>query len=152
MGRRYSGVGSAAVGTNLTVLALESAATIRPEIYEFVIGSGANAPGDLATIFHLERFTAAGTEGSGFTPYAIDPADLALSLADYGTGLYTLEPTYTAGAILYNLPLNERGTFRWVASPGSGFKSPATAASGTGLQSQSSGGTVVHQATMLHEE
>ena len=151
MGRRYSGIGSAAVGTNLTVLALESATTIRPEIVEWVIGVGANAPQDLATIFHLERFTAAGTEGSGFVPFAHDPADPA-SLADYGTGLYSVEPTYTANAILYKLPLNERGTFRWAANVGSGFKAPATAASGIGLQSQSSGGTVVHQMTMLHEE
>lgn len=152
MARRYSGVGSAAVGTNVTILTLISAATIRPEIYEFLLGSGVNAPGDLATIFHLERFTAAGTEGSGFTPHALDPADDGLELADYGVGVFSPEPTYTAGAILYKLAMNERATYRWVAAPGSGLKSPATAASGTGIQSQSSGGTVAHEATMLHEE
>jgi len=151
MGRRYAGVGSAAVGTNLTVLALESAATIRPGIYEFIVSAGAT-PGDLATIFHLERFTAAGTEGSGFTPYELDPADAGLELSDYGTGLYSVEPTYTAGAIMYKFSMNQRATYRWVASPGSSLISPATAASGTGLQSQSSGGVVVHEATMLHEE
>ncbi len=151
MGRRYSGVGSAAVGTSITVLTLVSATTIRPEIYEFLLGSGVNAPGDLATVFHLERFTAAGTEGSGFTPHALDPGDPA-SLADYGVGAFSPEPTYTAGAILYKIAMNERATYRWVAAPGSGLKSPATAASGTGIQSQSSGGTVAHEATMLHEE
>lgn len=149
MARRYSGVGARAVGTNLTVLSLESAATIRPEIYEVLIGSGAT-PGDLATIFHLERFTAVGTEGSGFTPHAIDPADPA-ALADYGVA-HSAEPTYTANAILYKLPLNQRATYRWVAAPGSGFKAPDTALNGIGLQSQSSGGVVVHEATILHEE
>ncbi len=150
MGRRYSGVGSAAVGTNLTVINLISAATIRPELYEFLLGSGVNAPGDIATIFHIERFTAVGTEGSGFTPVAIDPGDPA-SLADFGVA-HSGEPTYTANAILYKLAMNERATYRWVAAPGSGLKSPATALNGVGLQSQSSGGTVAHEATILHEE
>lgn len=150
MARRYSGVGSASVGTNLTVINLISAATIRPELYEFIIGSGVNAPGDLATIFHLERFTVVGTEGSGFTPVAIDPDDPA-SLADYGVA-HSGEPTYTANAILYKWGMNERATYRWVASPGSALKSPASAGNGVGLQSQSSGGTVAHEATMLHEE
>ena len=145
---RYSGVGSAAVGSNLTVLALESAATIRPEIYELLIGASAT-PGDVATLFHLERFTAVGTEGSGFTPFAHDPP--GTSLADYGTGLYSVEPTYTANAILYKLPSYQRGPFRWVAFR-RGFTAPATANNGIGLQSQSSGGVIVHEATMLHEE
>ena len=150
MGRRYSGVGSAAVGTNLTMINLISAATIRPDLYEFIIGSGVNAPGDLATIFHIERFTAVGTEGSGFTPVAIDPGDPA-SLADFGVA-HSTEPTYTANAILYKIGMNERATYRWVAAPGSALKSPATANAGVGSQSQSSGGTAVHEATMLHEE
>lgn len=151
MGRRYSGIGGAAVGTNVTILTLISATTIRPELYEFLIGSGVNAPGDLASIFHLERFTAAGTEGSGFTPVSLDPDEVP-SLADYGVGVFSPEPTYTANAILYNLAMNERATYRWVASPGSTLKAPGTAASGIGFQSQSSGGTVAHQMTMLHEE
>jgi len=148
MGRRYSIVADQAAATNITIAGLTSASTIRPELYEFLLGCGAT-PGDLASILHIERFTAAGTSTS-FTPVAIDPADPA-SLAAGGSN-HTVEPTYTAAAILYKLSLNQRATYRWVAAPGSGFKAPATAANGLGLQFQSSGGTAVHEATFLHEE
>lgn len=150
MGRKYSGNGSAAVGTNKTILTLISATTIRPRLTDLVIGCGAT-PADLATIFHLERFTAAGTEGSGFTPLALDPGDPA-ALADYGVGVFGAEPTYTAAAVLMTLSMNQRATFRWVPSPGHEFVAPASAANGIGLQSQSSGGTAAHDVTMLHEE
>lgn len=150
MGRKYSGNGAAAVGTNKTILTLISATTVRPKLYDLVIGCGAT-PADLATIFHLERFTAAGTEGSGFTPLAIDPGDPA-SLADYGVGVFAAEPTYTGSAVLLKLSLNQRATFRWVAAPGSEFVAPASAANGLGLQAQSSGGTATHEVSMLHEE
>ena len=149
MGRRYTGVGEAAVGTNKTVLNLISAATIRPKLYDLVVACGAT-PADLATIFHLERFTAVGTEGSGFTPLALDPGDPA-SLADYGVA-HSAEPTYTASEILMKLSMNQRATIRWVAAPGGELVAPASANNGIGLQSQSSGGTAQHEATMYHEE
>ncbi len=148
MGRRYSGNGDQAVGTNATVLGLTSATTVRPKLYDLIIGCGAT-PLDLATIFHLERYTVAGTSTS-FTPIALDPGDPA-ALAAYGYN-HTVEPTYTASSILMKLSLNQRATFRWVASPGGELVLPATAANGIGLQSQSSGGTAIHEATMFHEE
>ncbi len=148
MGRKYSGSGDQAVGTNATILGLTSASTVRPKLYDLLIGCGA-APADLATIFHLERYTGAGTSTS-FTPIALDPGDPA-ALASYGYN-HSSEPTYTASAILMKLSLNQRATFRWVAAPGSELVAPATAANGIGLQAQSSGGTAVHEATMLHEE
>lgn len=151
MGRRFSGVGSAAVGTNKTILALISAATVRPALYDLIVGCGAS-PADLATIFHLERFTAVGTEGSGFTPLALDSADATLAQADYGVGVYAAEPTYTASGILMKLSLNQRATYRWVASPGGELIAPASANNGIGLQSQSSGGVAAHDVTMFHEE
>jgi hypothetical protein len=148
---RYAGKGAAATGTDKTILALVSAATIRPALYDLVIGSG-STPADAAVKFHLERFTAVGTEGSGFTPLALDPDDAA-ARADYGVGVYAAEPTYTAGGILLAISVNQRATFRWVAAPGSEFKAPATANNGIGLQSQAvSTGTPTYEATMLHEE
>ena len=148
MGRRYSGSGDQAAGTNVTIIGLTSAATIRPELVEWVIGCGA-APDDLASILHLERYTVAGTS-TPFTPVALDPADPA-SLAAIGVN-HTGEPTYTANAILYKLSLNQRATYRWMVAAGSGFKSPATAANGVGLQFQSSGGVLLHESTFLYEE
>jgi hypothetical protein len=150
MGRKYAGIGNAAVGTNLTILAMKTAATVRPELFELNISCGAT-PADLTTIFHLERFTAIGTEGGGFTPVALDPNDPA-SLCDYGTGVYSGEPTYTASAHLLNISVHQRAIYRWIAAPSAAFKAPATANNGIGLQSQSSGGTASHTVTMLHEE
>lgn len=145
----YAGNGAAAVGTNKTVLALISAAGVRPLLYDLVIGSNA-APADVATLFHLERFTAVGTEGSGFTPLPLDPAAVAAE-ADYGVA-HTAEPTYTANEILMKISLNQRATFRWVASPGKEMRAPATANNGIGCQSQSSGGTPTYEVSMWHEE
>lgn len=148
MARRYSIIGDQAAATDDTIIGVESAATIRPDLYEWTLGCGAT-PADLASILHLERFTAAGTS-SAVVPVALDPDDPA-SLAVGGSN-HTGEPTYTAAAILYKLSLNQRATFRFAANPGFGFKSPATAASGMGLQFQSSGGTAVHEATFLFQE
>lgn len=150
MGKKYSGNGSAAAGTDKTILTLISAATIRPRLYDLVIASGAS-PADVATILHLERFTAVGTEDSGFTPLPLDPDDPA-SAADYGVGVFSVEPTYTASEVLMKIALNQRATFRWVAAPGSELVAPATADNGIGLQSQSSGGTPQQDVTMFHEE
>ena len=150
MSRKYAGNGAAAVGTNKTILTLISAATIRPMLYDLLIGSGVT-PADLATIFHLERFTAVGTEGSGFTPEPLDPDDPA-SLADYGVGVFAAEPTYTAGAVLLKVPLNQRATFRWVAAPGGELVVPATAANGIGLTPIASGYSADVAATLHWEE
>ena len=149
---KFSGNGSAASGTDKTILTLISAATIRPKISEFVIGSVA-APADTAAKLHVARFTAVGTEGSGFAPIAIDPAYATLALADYGVGVFSVEPTYTASAILAVVSMNQRITFRWVAQPGYELIAPATAASGTGFKTSSvSSGTAAYEITCFHEE
>lgn len=151
MGRRYSGQGAAAVGTDKTILTLFGATTIRPRIYDVIIGCGAT-PADLATKFLLNRLTALGTEGSGFTPVALDPGDPA-SLADCGVGTFSVEPTYTASAIVLGvISLNQRATFRWVASPGGELVIPATANNGIGLKTNASGGTAVHEGLFHWEE
>ena len=116
MGRRYSVSGDQNAGTNATIVAITSATTIRPELYEFLIGSGA-APGDLASILHIERFTVGGTL-TAFAALALDPGDPASLLTAATTGSNsTVEPTYTAAAVLYKLSLNQRATYRWVAAP-----------------------------------
>ena len=57
MGSRYTGNGSAASGSNKTALNLISAATIRPALYDLVIGSVAT-PADAAVKWHVQRTTA----------------------------------------------------------------------------------------------
>jgi hypothetical protein len=146
---RYTGFGSAAVGTNKTILNLISAATIRPELYDLVVGCEAT-PADGATNFVVGRTTAVGSEGSGFTPNALDPDDAA-ARADFGVA-HSSEPTYTSNKELLSLSLNQRNTFRWVAAPGSGLRAPATANNGLGFKSTSSTVTAAHEAMMLYEE
>jgi len=149
MGQRYHGYGAAAAGTNKTLLALISAATVRPKLYDLILGSAAT-PADVASLFHLERFSAVGTEGSGFTPQPVDPYCSA-AVADYAVA-HSGEPTYSANEIMLAISLNQRATFRWVAAPGGEIVLPATANNGVGLQCQSSGGTPTCECTMFHEE
>lgn len=150
MGRRYTGHGTGAVGTDKSLLTLISATTIRPCLYEIITGCEAT-PADQATDFKVVRFTAVGVEGSGFTPLAHDPADPA-SLADYGSGVFGTEPTYTASAFLLQWSQNQRVTFRFVTIPEMGFLAPATAANGIGIKSSSATGTATHEASACHVE
>ena len=150
MGRRYTGNGAAASGSNKTALNLISAATIRPALYDLVIGSVAT-PADAAVKWHVQRTTAVGSEGSGFTPIALDPGDPA-SLADYAVA-HSSEPTYTSNAVLLQISMNQRNTFGWVAAPGGELIAPATANNGRGCKtSAGSTGTTAYEVVMFHEE
>ncbi|KKM94630.1 hypothetical protein LCGC14_1196440 [marine sediment metagenome] len=137
MSRRYAGFGAVATttGTPETLLNLISATTIRPHLYDIILGSDATA--DQAYSIEVERTTAVGTEGSGFTPTLLDP-DSPVSLSDVGVGTYASEPTYTASSTLLGFGLNQRGTFRWVAAPGGELIAPATANAGLGIKAESS--------------
>lgn len=150
MARRYTGHGTGAVGTDKTLLTLISATTIRPTLYEIITGCEAT-PADQATDFKCGRFTAVGTEGSGYTPVAHDPGDPA-SLADYGCGVFSVEPTYTASTFLLQWSQNQRVTFRWVTIPEMGFIAPATASNGLGIKSSSATATATHEASACHVE
>lgn len=150
MPNTYSGNANAASGTDLTLITLISSTTRRPAIVEFILACGAT-PADLTAIYHLERFTAVGTEGSGFTPFPTDPASPAAA-CDFGCGAFSVEPTYTASAIMLKVAVHQRATINWKALPGRQLVAPATANNGIGLQCQSSGGTAAYCATMIVEE
>lgn len=129
--RHYSISGSRAVASpTATLLGLTSTTTIRPRIYDILMGSSAT-PADNALEWLLQRYTAAGTATS-VTPHGLDPGDPAAS-ATAGKN-HTVEPTYTAGAILLDVAINQRSTQRWVAAPTGEFVLPATGANGAGLQ------------------
>lgn len=146
----YSGVGSAAAGTDLTILTLISAATIRPALFEIIIGS-VTAPADQATLLSIMRFTAVGTEGSGFTPVAHEPESPA-ALSDVGVGVFSVEPTYTASSDQLYIAVNQRNTFRWIAQEGAEIVAPRTASNGLGLRSKSSSATPAINATLRWKE
>lgn len=150
MGRRYSVVGNATTGASpgKTLWSLMSATTIRPRIYDIIIGSDAT-PADVALTFRVNRATAEGTNTT-WTPIAIDNGDPA-SLADAGIN-HSAEPTYTANAYLLDVAMNQRSTQRWVAAPGSEFVIAASASAGAGLFVIHASATPTVRSTMLFEE
>lgn len=135
MGRAYSVAGVSASGTaDKTILGVTATAAVRPCIFDLVVGNK-QTPADQAVQVMLQRYTAAGT-ATAVTPEPVDPGDPA-SAATAGQ-THSAEPTYTAGKIVLQFGMNQRGTFRWVATPGYEFKAPATAANGFGLLNKAS--------------
>lgn len=129
MARRYSIDGQDTNTDETSILGLTSAATVRPKIYD-VMCTGYGTPGDYQAKYNLNRYTVAGTS-SAKTPQALDPADPA-ALASAGEA-HSVEPTYTANAVLLVISRNMRHPYRWVAIPGREIVLPATAANGAGV-------------------
>jgi len=147
MSRRYAGDGFCTGGTNKTALTITGSASIRPALYDLVVGSSAT-PADQAALFVVQRSTADGTD-TAVTPRPLDPHDQA-AIATMGRN-NSAEPTYTANVILLNIALNQRATFRWVAAPGSEIFVDKAANAGIGLKTASGPGAVF-DATMMFVE
>jgi len=129
MGRAYSFQGTNASGTaTKTGTAVVGGTTVRPRLYECLIGN-AQAPGDVAGLYGITRFTAAGTPASTPVPQPVDPADVACVCTSGIT--HSAEPTYAAQD-LCQIPINQRGTHRWIANPGFELIAPAVASNGLG--------------------
>ena len=110
--RHYVGSVAAQPNTDeVTLLTLVGTAAIRPKIYEVVIGS-AVAPVDQAARYTIERTTAMGTL-TAVVEEPTDPTDPASGGTMAGAPV-TGEPTY-AGAPIWQLPLHQRPTYRWLA-------------------------------------
>jgi hypothetical protein len=149
MPKKFSINGSQAVASPTdSVLGLTSATTVRPEIYHFVLGCQAT-PADNALNWLLQRYTAAGT-ATAVTPHALDPSDPA-ALASAGED-HSVEPTYTAGAILGEFSVNQRASLPWYAREGREIKLPATAANGVGWQPVHASFTGVVDVTAHYQE
>lgn len=157
MGKRYSSSVPAATNTgNSTLQQTISAATIRPQVYDLVISAGGVAPADNAAEYQLKRLTVQGTV-TAFIPVAIDPGDPATlcqtTPTTQGCGYSASgEPTYVAGAIMLDIGVNMRATFRWVARERSEIIMPATAAYGLGLFVKAVNSAFATNITQLHEE
>ncbi len=149
---KFAGSGAGLLnGTDETLITLVGGGTAaRARLYDVVVGSVAT-PADQACHIGLKRFTAAGTEASGFTPVPLDAAD-AVSSADCGLAVFSVEPTYTASEELLTFSVNQRATLRWVAAPGSELVVPASAANGIGVRSISSTAAYNMEVAILFEE
>lgn len=120
----------------------------RSKVYDLIFGSE-GTPADNAFQYVLQRCTAAGTS-TGVTPSPLDPADAATE-TDAGEN-HTIEPTYTAGAVLLSISVNQRATFRWVASPGGELVYPATASNGIGIKTPTSSAVAITATVHFQEQ
>ncbi len=136
---RYNSAHQTAAGSTLTLLNLTGAATVRPAIYSWTIGSDAT-PADLAGEFCIMRTTTAGTGGTGLTESTRDSLTVAATGAATG-GTYTAVPTVTANTQQKMVALNQRATYVWNANPGDEIFAIATAANGLNVYSVNHGGT-----------
>lgn len=111
------------------VLYLQAAAASprRAKVYDLSFGCNAS-PAD-NTFNHLVQRSTTTPTASALTPNALDPADtLASTIQSADT--VTVDGTLTANAFLYQIALNQRATFRWVAAPYGELVIPATANNG----------------------
>ena len=120
----------------------------RLKFYDLILGSEAS-PADNPFLYIVQRCTTAGTLTS-VTPSPVDPADAATE-SDAGENV-TIEPTYTANLILLAIALNQRATFRWVASPGGELITPATASNGLGIQTPTSSAVAISSTVFANEQ
>lgn len=144
----YQGVHETPVGTNLTLLALESAASVVGRIHQLVLGSDAT-PADIATDFKIIRHTVAGVGGTAVVEKPVDPQTPAASCNLRG-GTMT-EPTYEADFLMV-IHKNQRGTFTWIANPGRELRTAAGAANGIGVRSVASGAVPNYGITLAWDE
>lgn len=114
-------------GTTTTAGAIRCDATTvrRAKLYDIMMGSEAT-PADAALLWTATRSdgTTGGT-ATAVTPTRLDLADAA-ALTD-ALENFTAEPTTYDAIPLLSIALNQRASFRWVASPGGELVIPATA-------------------------
>jgi len=152
MAERYSVVGAESTTTTgyTTAVLITGGTTVRPRIYDVTWGYGA-AAADTTAFVNIQRATTAGTAGSSPTPQNID-TDGPASIATAGIGDFSAEPTYTATANLFELPMNQRAAYRWVAAPGGELMVPATASNGIGSRVKAATYTGEMRSTVFFEE
>jgi hypothetical protein len=119
----------------------------RLEWYDILVGSEA-AAADNPFLYVIQRCTTLGTATS-VTLQPLDPADAATE-ADAAQN-HTVEPTYTAGLIMQEIPLNQRATFRWIATEGGRLITPATAGNGMGIQTPTMSALLITATVYVNE-
>lgn len=149
MAGKYSAHGDQNLSSStITALHVVGASTTRGFVKDVVIGNS-GTPADLTSIHTCQRITAAGTS-TAVTPTKLDLADGAAECV-CGEN-HTAEPTYTANTEIWEIPLNHRATFRWVAAPGMEIVLPATANAGVGFSSLHASATTLWDVTAMWEE
>jgi hypothetical protein len=154
MARNYSFSGPNATGgtgtsitTGKTLVSAVNTTAVRARIFDITIGSTA-VPADQAATYVAARFAAGKgtTAAAAPTPAPLDNAEPVAAVA-VGEWTHSAEPSYTAG-LLY-VPLNQRATFRYVASPGAEFMGTNTTTAGVGVLIMNATASMIEWATIL---
>lgn len=123
------GQDTSTAATTIISLSQPASALKRLKLNYLQIGSDATADNAYEAV--IQRGTADGTS-TAITPQPRDPADGAASAV--AGEAHTVEPTYTANAIMLNVFGHQRATFQWYAAPGSEIIIPVTNDACVGLQ------------------
>lgn len=129
MADAYTATGSGAVANPKTVGVLTTATTRRAQIDYFCL-SCEGTPADNTLQWILQRTTAAGTTTS-VTPRNKDTLGGDNSGVTFGSNA-TVEPTYTASTVLFQMGINARSTFQRQMAPGRELVTNLTSANGLG--------------------
>lgn len=146
--RRYSISGNDTNTASTTQLGLTSTAAIQPAIYDLLISSSAT-PASHVGQYQIKRYTAAGTS-TAVTPQALGVNEPAAT--GIGGVNHSVEPTYTANAILLQVSVNQQATWRWVAAPDGEIYLPSTAANGAGFFTASTDSAFAIDVTIHYKE
>jgi hypothetical protein len=132
--------GFIAIAATKTALIIGSTANIRPRVLGFDVSTTGTPTSDQGVEFQVRRATALGTS-TAYTLTSADPSDVSgTPVVTAGTNC-TIEPTYAAGAWLYDRAINPRMTHQWAAyAPDAELIAPATASNGIGFQIVGAGG------------
>ena len=154
MYRRYAATGSLGTATMAaaakTLILYTSTAAIRPYVYDFTFGT-VGTPSDSVVTLTVTRFSAtAATVGSALTLQALDSVD-ALATT---TAVFAATAEEAAGVVLFQVGLNVRATYRWVAAPGGELiMAASTTTNGSlGIRALSPAYTLDANATSYHAE
>ncbi len=139
------------VGLKGLVLSYAFTTPRRGKWYDILVGTN-GTPADTYVVYDVSRIT---SSPAGVPPYSsavpapLDPADAAASAICYSNATSsTGEPTITS---LFNVGVNQRASYRWVAAPGSELVYPATSLNGLTLRAAGTA-TVTATATVLSQE
>ena len=125
---------STAYKTLASLTALTGATTLRRGwIYDVMVGAD-GTPADNQITYKIDVQTDVGT-GTAAVGSPLDPSDAAGLLVE--TVNNTIEPTVPAAKQMFELSVNQRASYRWVAAPGGELVVPATTVNGLGLRAKS---------------
>lgn len=147
-----AGTKQALTSTYKTILAVTAAtATLcQSAVYDVMIGTN-GTPADNFLEWDISRQTAAGTSTPG-TPVPLQSPTAVRAAGTAGSLNFTAEGTISATSSVFYIGINQRASYRWVASPGSELIVPAVNLSGLALRVKSAAYTGTATGQVLFAE